>query len=94
MLFANLIIVNLPVYLLIGWLVFDDRGSATESFWETIVMVLKHAFVPSIVRDMIWEGEDDHDPGHAFKVIGFFATCIAVTAGEWYALTTWVWPMN
>lgn len=89
---ALLIAANIPIYLLIGWVIFDSKDNAAESFWDAIVQVLKRAFIPPILRYMIWEGEDEHDVGSVFQMVGFFIACIAVTYGEWYLLTTYVWP--
>lgn len=92
MFIAALIALNIPVYLLLGWLIFDTKDNAADSFFDAIVLILKEAFVPPFIRWMIWEVQDDHDASNAFQLIGFFGSCIAVTAGEWYLITTYVWP--
>ncbi len=53
MLVAGLIVLNLPVYLLLGWLVFDTKGKAAETFFDTILVLLKAIFIPGIVRAMV-----------------------------------------
>jgi hypothetical protein len=92
MLIAVLILLNIPVYFFIGWLVFDHPEDSAESFFESIVYILKQAFVPPFLQYVLWEGDDDYDPGHGFRMLGFFAACIAGTAAQWYLLTTYVWP--
>ena len=41
MLIATLIILNIPIYLFIGWLVFDTKQGAADTFFDTIVALLK-----------------------------------------------------
>lgn len=53
MLIACLIVLNIPVYLFIGWLAFDSKDNAADTFFETIVAILKQVLVPSYVRMML-----------------------------------------
>ncbi len=48
-----LIIANIPVYLFLGWLAFDSKEDAADTFFETIVAVLKTIFVPRIIRELL-----------------------------------------
>ncbi len=75
-----LLIVNVPVYFAVGWLVFDTSDYATQTIWETTVSMLKIIFIPPMVRMMF--GMDDHDGVGMFHVFAFFATCVLITAGE------------
>jgi len=50
MVIAILIILNIPVYLFLGWLAFDSKANAADTFLETVVAVLKTIFVPYSVR--------------------------------------------
>ena len=40
MLWIALAILNIPVYLFLGWLVFDSKEKAADSFGETILMLV------------------------------------------------------
>lgn len=90
MLIGILIGLNIPLYLVIGWLVFDTKDDAIETFWQTIVAILKRALVPRILRYMLWEEEDDATG--IVPILIFFVACIALTYGEYYLLTKFVWP--
>lgn len=79
MYWAILIIANIPVYLFIGWLIFDTKDKAAENIFETIVLILKAIFIPRIVR--VFMDDDDEGDG-VFSVLIFFAVCIAITIGE------------
>ena len=89
-----LIVVNIPVYLLIGWLIFDSREIAAETFFGTVLAILKIAFVPPLVRVMLgWD--DDHGELGIFPIIAFFIACGALTFGEYWLLTKYVFiPPN
>ncbi|NQU25699.1 MAG: hypothetical protein HQ567_30800 [Candidatus Nealsonbacteria bacterium] len=85
MLVATLIILNVPVYLFIGWLVFDTKAGAADTFFETIVAILKAIFIPKIVR-VLMEDDDDGAWG-LFPIAAFFIACGGVVYGE-YCLVT------
>ena len=61
MLWIALAILNIPVYLFLGWLVFDSKEKAADSFGETILMLVQQIFVPRIVR--ILTGMDEEGAG-------------------------------
>jgi hypothetical protein len=84
----TLIIVNIPVYLLIGWLIFDSKETAADTFFGTVVAILKIAFVPPIVRVML--GWDDSDALGVLPILAFFMACIAATFAEYWLLTKYV----
>jgi hypothetical protein len=81
MLVACLIVLNIPVYIFIGWLAFDSKGKAADTFFETIVAVLKRVFVPSYVRVML--GMDTDDSWGIFPIAGFFLACAGIVYGEY-----------
>jgi hypothetical protein len=84
MLIAVLILVNIPVFLLIGWVVFDDKETAAESFLAGLLHLLKVLFLPRIVR--LFMG-DDTDEGLSLLQVGFyFLACIAAVVAEYHAL--------
>ncbi len=81
MLVAALIILNIPVYLFIGWLVFDTAEDAAATLFETIVAVLKVIFVPPIIRVLM--GDDDEGGWGLFPIAAFFLACAGIVYGEY-----------
>ena len=55
--FWPLYVLNVPVFLFIGWLVFDTKENAAVTLYETVVEILKAIFVPRIVRVLM--GDED-----------------------------------
>jgi len=80
MLIAVLIILNIPVFLFIGWLAFDSAGSAADTFFETIIALLKQLFIPWSVRVLL--GMDTTDAIGIFPIAGFLIACAFVVYGE------------
>jgi len=84
MLIAALIVLNIPIFLVIGWVVFDDKETAAESFVAGLVHLLKVLFLPRIVR--LFMG-DDTDEGLSLLQVGFFfLACIAAVVAEYHAI--------
>ncbi|MEL6110968.1 MAG: hypothetical protein AAFU85_33595 [Planctomycetota bacterium] len=83
-----LIAANIPVYLAIGWLLFDTSENAAETIFETAVSIL-WSMVPPIIRVFFDEGADDRESGF-FEIAAFFIASIAITYGEHYLLTKYV----
>ena len=88
MLVAILILLNIPVYLAIGWLVFDTKDRAVDTFYETIVAVLKAIFIPRIVRILM--EDDDEGSWGLLPIAAFFGACIAITYAEYHLITTYL----
>ncbi len=89
MLIATLIILNIPVYLLIGWVLFDTKEGAADTFLETIVFVIKAALLPRFVRVLM--GDDDTDGVLGlFPIAIFFGGCIAIVWGEFHLITKYL----
>lgn len=84
MIWAILIVLNLPVYLFLGWLAFGDKENAADTFYETIVALLKILLIPQIVRVLL-EMDDDGAIG-IVPIMGFFIACAALTYGEYLLL--------
>jgi hypothetical protein len=84
MLIPVLVVLNLPVYLFLGWLAFDSKDSAADTFFETIVAVLKMILVPYSVRALL--GMDTSGSWGLLPIAGFFVACGAVVYGEYYLL--------
>jgi hypothetical protein len=70
MLVAVLILLNLPLFLFIGWLAFDTASGASQTFFETTVAVLKIILIPWIVRRAL--GMDDYNAVGILPIAGFF----------------------
>jgi len=89
MLVATLVVLNIPVYLLIGWLVFDTKEGAADTFFETIVAILKAIFIPRIVRVLMGDDDDDGAWG-IFPIAAFFIACGAIVYGEYYLIAKYI----
>ncbi len=80
-----LAIVNIPVYLFVGWLAFDTGSKAGDTFVETLVAVLKIIFIPRIVRVLMGDDDDTAALG-IFPLLGFLAACAGLVYGEYYLI--------
>ncbi|MFI4876652.1 MAG: hypothetical protein ACIALR_14980 [Blastopirellula sp. JB062] len=89
-LILTLVVLNLPIYWLIGWVMFDTTHGAVDSFWETTIAILKAVFVPRYLR-VLTDDESDGDFS-VFNTLFFLVSCVAVVAGEYYLLTKYLWP--
>lgn len=79
---TTLLLLNIPVYLFIGWLVFDTKEDAAETFLGTIVVILKAILIPGIIRVMM--GDDDEGAGWGIVPIAiWFIACALIVYGEY-----------
>lgn len=85
MLIAALIVLNIPVYLFIGWLVFDTKEDAAETFFETTVAILKTIFFPRIVR-IFMNDDEEEDSWGILPIAAFLFACGAIVYGEHYLI--------
>jgi hypothetical protein len=88
MLIACLIVLNIPVYLFIGWLAFDSKSNAADTFFETIVAILKQIFIPRILREIL--GMDTDESWGIFPIAGFLFACGGIVYVEYYLITKYV----
>jgi hypothetical protein len=88
MLIAALIVLNIPVYVFIGWLAFDTAEDAAATFFETIVAVLKKALVPKIVWVLM--GDEDDGEWGLLPIGAFLFACGGIVYGEYYLITRFV----
>ena len=86
MLITALIVLNIPVYLFIGWLVFDTKDDAADTFLDTTIAVIKIILVPGIVRVLL--GDDDDEAWGLLPLAAFLFACAGVVYGEYYLITT------
>lgn len=73
-----LLVVNIPVYIFIGWLVFDSPGKAVDSLADYFVEILKTVFLGV-----------SGDTFNLFPLFAFVVGCIAAIGGEFYLLYTY-----
>jgi len=85
MLVAVLVVLNIPVYLFIGWLALDTKEGTADTFYETIVAILKAVFIPRIVRGLM--GDDDDGAWGIFPIVAFFIACGFIVYAESYLIT-------
>ena len=81
MLVTILVVLNIPVYVFIGWLAFDNKDNAADTFFETIAAVLKMILVPRPVRTLL--GMDASGSFGLFPLAGVLRACAGVVYGEY-----------
>lgn len=84
----TLIILNIPVYLFLAWLVFDTADGAATTFLDTIVALLKIIFIPPLIRAVL--DMDESGAVGVFPILAFFIACGAITYGEYWLLEKYV----
>jgi hypothetical protein len=87
MLIVVLAVLNVPVYLCLGWLAFDNKDNAADTFFETIVAILKIILVPRIVRALL--GMDTEASWGVFPIAAFLAACALIVWGEYALIVKW-----
>jgi hypothetical protein len=87
MLVVVLVILNIPVYLFLGWLAFDNKDSAADTFFETTVAILKMLLVPRIVRVLL--GMDTEASWGLFPIAGFLVACGLIVWGQYTLIVKW-----
>lgn len=87
MLVAILAVLNIPVYLFLGWLAFDSKSNAADTFFDTIVAVLKLILIPRIVRVLL-QMETEESWG-IVPIAGFLIACGLVVWGEYALIVRW-----
>lgn len=81
MLITTLIILNIPAYLFLAWVVFDTKEAAADTFFETIVALLRIIFIPRIFRVLL--DMDDTEAFGLFPIALFLAACGLLIYGEY-----------
>lgn len=85
MLLPWLIVLNIPVYLFIGWLAFDSKSNAADTFVETIVAVIKRITIPRIIL-VLFDADDADEAWGIVPILAFFAACAGIVYGEYYLI--------
>lgn len=78
------IALNIPLYLLLAWIIFDTPGDAAKSVSDTVVLLLKMIFIPRFMWGLL--GMDETDGVSIFALFAFFVASIAMTGGELYLI--------
>ncbi len=95
MLIATLIVLNVPVFLFLGWLIFDTKASAGETFYDTVVAIFKAILKAFLVLRLVLflMGDDDREDAWGIvPIIGFLLACAAVVYAEHYLITRFLVP--
>ncbi len=90
MLVIILIVLNIPVYLFLGWLAFDNSRSAADTFVDTLVAVVKMILVPYQVRVLL--NMDTEGSWGILPIAGFLFACGLVVWGEYALIARFVLP--
>lgn len=77
---AILLVANIPLYIGVGWVFFDNLDGFIES--------VKYWIKPDIISWIQGEGYDD--AWHELKLFGFLAMCILLVYGEHWLLQKYV----
>lgn len=83
MLLTILLVLNIPIYLLIAWLIFDSRSNAADTIFDTIVSLLKAIFIPRIVRIFM---DDDDGGADTLMLVVFLFLCGIIVYGEYFLI--------
>jgi hypothetical protein len=75
-----LVLFSIPVYLVIGWAIFETGEDAKDTFFDTLIALLKIILIPRIARVIL--GMDDDGAYGAFPIGLFAAGCVAITYVE------------
>lgn len=83
MFYILLLILNIPVYLFLAWVVFDTPGKAADTLFDSLVELLK-TMAFGVHGDTF----------NLFPLFSFLVGCLVVTLGEIYLLETYVFDMQ
>lgn len=83
MLLTILIIANIPIYLLIAWLIFDTQANAADTIFDTVVSILKAIFIPRFVRVLM---EDDDGGADTLMLVVFLFLCGIIVYGQYFLI--------
>jgi hypothetical protein len=85
-----LIVLNIPVYLFLGWLAFDNKQGAADTFIETLVALVKMILVPYQVRVLL--NMDTEGSWGLLPTAGFLLACGFVVWGEYALIVRFLLP--
>ncbi|TWT39340.1 hypothetical protein [Blastopirellula retiformator] len=84
-----LAILNLPVYWIFGWALFVDSREEPMSFWGITWKIFCEMNGPPSDP---WTDAPTETGGQLLTKVLFYTACAAMVGGEYYLLTTYVWP--
>lgn len=79
---TTLIILNIPVYLFVGWLVFDTKDNAADTFFETIVEILK-IVIGSVIVGWLIKDDEAGGWGGLIPIAIWLIACALIVYGEY-----------
>jgi len=80
-----LAVANIPVYLFLGWLAFDSKSNASDTFFGTLFAIVKRVLVPKIVLVLLQDEGADEAWG-IFPIAAFLFACGGIVYGEYYLI--------
>jgi len=93
MFIAMLIVLNIPLYLLLGWILFDTSKTVTGTVVERVLSILKGIGQATLMGLYSDDDDDDEyfesrhfDIFNAFPAFAFYFTCAAITYGEYWLI--------
>jgi len=84
-----LIIVNLPIYMGLGWILFDSKESAADTFFETLVSLLMLIAFGWI--GFLFVGGSDQRGAGPVTVFTFLTASVFITGFQFVLLLEYGW---
>lgn len=81
--FILLIVLNIPVYIFLAWVVFDTPAQTADSIVDSLLLLLKTMLFG--VRGDVF---------NLFPMFAFLVGCLVITLGEVYLLDTYVFDIT
>jgi hypothetical protein len=88
-----LVVLNIPVYLFYGWLLYDKPDNFADSFFEITVAVLKAILIPRFIRVLM---QDEDETGFSMVTMAMFLFACGITVyGEYWLIAKYfpTWAM-
>lgn len=89
MLIALLIVGNIPLFLLLGWLFFDNKENAADTIFEALKQQTEHILLPRWMWPFL--DPEESDPFATLKLAIYCVACLAAVYAE-YRLVVWWCP--
>ena len=87
MYWAILIVLNIPLFIFNGYVMFNSKTGNPTSLVDTVIALLKVIFIPRPIRMLL--DMDTDDAAGLFDVIVFIGICVAMVYGEHYLIQTY-----
>ena len=79
-----LLVLNIPVFLFIGWLAFDTKGNAADSLFHSIIGIIKMLLIPNFLWALM--GMDSEEGLSLLQLGGLSVACTGIIYGEYYLI--------